>query len=453
MTSSRPDDSRTRIVSKLRADQSDYWERGERVLVEQLITPYPDLAKNSEHLLELIRSEIQHRLRVGEQPSFEEYQSRFGELADHLRDCWPEATSSDPTSAYESGRGHRTVAQDSTNPSSGKAVVQALPGFELHHRLGQGGMGVVYHARDIRLDQPRAIKFIRTGPLADQETYDRFEREAKAVARLDHANVVRIYSVGEHANTLYICMEYVDGGSLYARLRDGHLEIQAAAELVRQLALGVQHAHENNVLHRDLKPGNVLLNSHGSAKVSDFGLAKLMDENDELTQTGMVMGTAAYMAPEQVQARLDNVREPADIWALGVILYECLTGKVPFKGVNRTETMELVKRREPKPLRELRAEVPADLEAVCLKCLCKKPEDRYASAGALADDLGSWLAGKKVSAPKPPNPQRRWAIGFAGLVVMVGLAIGIYVAAARRDRPPAPPVVPVEQPQQPGEWR
>src|SRR5581483_2016504 len=161
----------------------------------------------------------------------------------------------------------------------------------------------------------------------------------------------------------------LEGGSLQGRLRQGPLEVRAAADLVRQLALAVQHAHDNRVLHRDLKPGNVLLAADGAPKVSDFGLAKLLDADDGLTHTGAVLGTPSYMAPEQAEGRASDIAERADVWALGAILYECLTGRPPFLGQTRSETLELVKRRPPAAPRRLRAEVPPELEAICLKCL------------------------------------------------------------------------------------
>ena len=244
-------------------------------------------------------------------------------------------------------------------------------------------MGIVYRARDVRLDQPRAIKFIRTGPFADAEAYDRFNREAKAVARLDHPGVVRIFTLGEHGDTLYICMEYLEGGNLHARLRQGPMEIRMAADMVCRLALAMQHAHENSVLHRDLKPANVLLTADGTPKVSDFGLAKLLDEQEELTQAGAVMGTASYMAPEQAESRHGDVRAPADIWALGVILYQCLTGKLPFRGAGRSETLEAVKNRLPAPPRQLRPDVPAALQAICLKCLREAARTSLCHRGAV----------------------------------------------------------------------
>jgi serine/threonine-protein kinase len=349
------------------------------------------------------------------------------------------------------------VHQDSTIPhttaSGGPAITPALPqlpvpalelpGLELYENLGQGGMGVVYRARDVRLDRPRAVKVIRRGPFGDDEARDRFGREARAVARLDHVGVVRIYALGEHEDTLYICMELLEGGSLQGRLRQGPLEVRAAADLVRQLALAVQHAHDNRVLHRDLKPGNVLLTADGAPKVSDFGLAKLLDADDGLTHTGAVLGTPAYMAPEQAEGRSRDIAERTDVWALGAILYECLTGRPPFRAETRSETLELVRRQAPEAPRRLRADVPAELEAICLKCLEKRPEQRYATAAELAADLRDWLDGKPTRLRPARGPRRLVQAArrrpvlslLAAFVLLAAVAAGLLAYFGHPDRP------------------
>jgi serine/threonine protein kinase len=310
-------------------------------------------------------------------------------------------------------------------------------------------MGVVYRAHDLRLDQPRAIKFIRLGPFSGEQDRERFNREARAVARLDHPGVVRIYALGEHAAILYICMEFVAGGSLQARLRQGPLGVREAADLVRQLALAVQHAHDNQVLHRDLKPANVLLTAAGTPKVSDFGLAKLLDADEVLTQTGALVGTPPYMAPEQAEGRQEDLKAQTDVWALGVIFYECLTGKRPFKGENKRETLEQVKKRSPVSPRRLRTEIPVELEAICLKCLQKRPGQRYATAGQLAADLQTWLDGKAL--PVPPR-QRGRRLAAVAVVLFVGLLAG-GVLLLPRSRPVADLSGDSSSQPEPGVWQ
>lgn len=305
-------------------------------------------------------------------------------------------------------------------------------------------MGVVYRAWDIGLGQPRAIKIIRAG-FYRELAHERFQREAKAVARLDHPHVVRIYALGEHDGDRFISMEFLAGGNLSSRLRQSPLGIREAADLVRQLAVAVQHAHDHKVLHRDLKPANVLLTADGTPKVGDFGLAKLLDEDDGLTRSGDVMGTPSYMAPEQAEGRSKDIGVRTDVWALGAILYECLTGRPPFRSVSRSETLELVKRERPALLRRLRPEVPVGLEIICLQCLEKRPEHRYATAAELAADLQAWLDGKPVRA-RPGWRRRLWLATALMVVLLVGLVIAAFLLSSKRQPEGHPvPSPPAEQ--------
>ncbi len=285
------------------------------------------------------------------------------------------------------------------------AATVTVPGYEVLETLGSGGMGVVYKARQERLKRTVALKMILRGAHAGREQRARFRVEAEAAARLQHVNIVQIYDVGEHEGTPYLALEYVDGGSLADRLGGKPLPPHQAAELVLALALAIQHAHERGVVHRDLKPGNILLQAEahgltpvglGLPKVADFGLAKCLDAQAQ-THTGDVLGTPAYMAPEQAAGRTD-VGPAADLYALGVILYECLTGRPPFLAATLLETLEQVRSNDPAPPRLLQPGVPADLGTICLKCLAKEPEQRYASALALADDLGRFLQGEPIRA-------------------------------------------------------
>jgi hypothetical protein len=452
----------SKLLAHLRADQSERWQRGEPVRVEHYLGQYPDLGNNVETLLGLISSEVLRRLGSGERPSLEEYLQRFPRHADALCRLWAELGLGDAASGSGSREPNSTAPDNASAPLVPPAAkaVPYLPGLELYEQLGEGGMGVVYRARDVRLDQPRAVKLIRTGARAGEKAQDRFNREARAVARLDHPGVVRIYSLGEHERTLYICMELLGGGSLQARLRQGRLPVREAADLVRQLALAVQHAHDHRVLHRDLKPANVLLTADGVPKVSDFGLAKLLDTDDDLTETGAVLGTPTYMAPEQAEGRSAAVGERTDVWALGVLLYECLTGIPPFKGESRSHTLELVRTQRPVPPRQLRPEVPAELEAVCLRCLEKRPERRPASAAELAADLQDWLDGKPTRAGRARGPRRflhvllrpRFVALLAALL-LVALGGGAWLLLPRPQTGGGPePAPPAPAPPAPGVW-
>jgi serine/threonine protein kinase len=408
-------------ITDICADQSARWRIGDRVQIEHYLAQCPELLSDPKCFLELIHLEIALRTKAGDSPSLSQYLRRFPQHAELLRGSWSQTQTTltrvqlNVPSSRELDGAKKTIGEEARSSE----FSLTLPGIELFEKLGEGGMGVVYRARDIRLDQPRAIKVIRSGPFASKESQDRFNREARAVARLNHPGVVRIHSLGEHHETLYICMEFVDGGSLQALLAKGPLEIPQAAELVRDMALAVHHAHVNRVLHRDLKPANVILSKDGRPKISDFGLAKLLDTDDELTQTGAVMGTPAYMAPEQADGRMADLDERTDVWSLGAILYECLTGAPPFKGVDRNETMELVRKHPPTHIRKLRPETPLPLEAICLQCLEKRIDRRYATAFDLAADLQSFRDGKPTQAGSTASLRglRRRQIVIAGVLL------------------------------------
>jgi serine/threonine protein kinase len=292
-----------------------------------------------------------------------------------------------------------------------------VPGFEILEELGRGGMGVVYKARQINPGRVVALKMIRDGALAGPQQRARFRIEAEAAARVRHANVVEIYEVAEYAGRPYFVMELVEGTRLDKLLAGQPLSPERAAGLVRTLALAVQHAHQQQIVHRDLKPANILLHDPTSGadpdrfvpKITDFGLAKRLDtESTGWTPEGAVVGTPNYMAPEQAAGRVTDVGPAADVYALGVILYETLAGRPPFQADSWTEAIRQVIHEEPAPPTRLRPDVPQDLETVCLKCLEKDPGRRYASAGDLAGDLGRFLQGQPVTAV-PPGPMERLA--------------------------------------------
>jgi serine/threonine protein kinase len=274
-----------------------------------------------------------------------------------------------------------------------------VPGYEILGELGRGGMGVVYKARQVSGDRLVALKLIRDGALASPQDRARFRIEAEAAARVRHPNVVQIYEVGEHQGRPYFAMELADGGGLDKLVAGRPQPAAQAAGLIRALALAARHAHAQNVVHRDLKPANILLTADGMPKVADFGLAKRLDtESTALTQDGAVLGTVAYMAPEQAAGRVKDVGPAADVYALGAILYELLTGRPPFEASSWHRMVEQVLHDDPEPPTRLEPATPPDLETICLKCLEKEPGRRYGSAGELADDLGRFLEGTPVAA-------------------------------------------------------
>jgi WD40 repeat protein/tRNA A-37 threonylcarbamoyl transferase component Bud32 len=281
-----------------------------------------------------------------------------------------------------------------------------IPGYEILGVLGRGAMGVVYQARQVKAGRVVALKMILTGGHASPAEMERFRTEAQAIGGLNHPHVVQVYEVSDHDGLPYFSLEFCSGGSLATRLKGDPIAPAAAAKLVEQLARGAAAAHGKGIVHRDLKPGNILIADDGNPKISDFGLAKQLDEistspqrqQGDLTATGAIVGTPSYMAPEQALGESKTVGSAADIYALGAVLYECLTGRPPFKGATVLETLDQVCHREPVSPRELQPATPRDLETICLKCLRKEPARRYGSAEELADDLRCFLDGQPIAA-------------------------------------------------------
>jgi eukaryotic-like serine/threonine-protein kinase len=313
--------------------------------------------------------------------------------------------------------------------ASGRAVV---PGYELLEELGRGGMGVVYKARQIKLNRIVALKMVLAGGHANPVGIARFVTEAEAVAAVRHTNVIQVFDSGETDGHPYLAMEYLAGGSLAQSLRaSGKLTPREAANLVLKVARGVHAAHERGIVHRDLKPHNILLDapfdspvgSLGEPKVMDFGLAKR--DGTVLTLTGALLGTPAYMAPEQARGESKNIGRAADVYALGVILYECLCGSVPFSGQDPWSVIQQAVNADPEPVTNRAAGIPRDLDLVCRKCLEKAPGDRYQSAAALADDLQRFLNGETLVGPRTgfwyvaqKSVRRRWRPVLAAIALI-----------------------------------
>jgi len=315
---------------------------------------------------------------------------------------------------------------------------QPPPGYELFEQLGRGGMGVVYKARQINLDRIVALKMIHGGALAPQILRKRFQAEAESVARLQHPNIVQIHDVGEHNGLPFCALEYVAGGTLAEKLSGKPLPPNDAAQMVQQLSLAVQAAHDKAIVHRDLKPGNILLTESEVLKITDFGLAKCLDSDDSSTRTGDVLGTPSYMAPEQASGGVHEIGAAADVYALGAILYEAITGRPPFRAASPIDTVMQVINNDPVAPSKLQPSLPRDLETICLKCLLKKPSQRYASADALAKDLERFIQGRPILA-RPiglfersikyarRHPSAAAIIGLVLFGLITGLAtVGVY---------------------------
>ncbi len=326
--------------------------------------------------------------------------------------------------------------------SSGDATI--VTGYEILGILGRGGMGVVYKARQLGLNRIVALKMILSGGHASTDELKRFKIEAEAVARLQHPNIVQVFDIGERDGRPFFSLEFCDGGSLQQKLDGTPLDPYKAAALLETLARAMDFAHQRGIVHRDLKPANILLTADGTPKITDFGLAKRLDDEQGQTGTEAILGTPTYMAPEQASGKAKAVGPQADVYALGAVFYDLLTGRPPFRGTTALDTIQLVQTAEPIPPTRLQPKVPLDIQTICLKCLEKDPAKRYASAAALADDLRRFLDGRPIEARPASSVERLWkwarrrpAVALATalailtpvLVTALSIAFGVQMAS------------------------
>ena len=338
----------------------------------------------------------------------------------------PPADSGPVTASHRAGSDAPTVDPTSAAAAPGSDGLPDIPGYVVEAEIARGGMGVVYHARHLRLNRPAAIKMILGGKYHDPTARVRFLIEAEAVAALDHPHVVHVHEFGTHEGMPFFALEFVGGGTLAAKLkRDGKPTPRAAAELVVKLADGIAAAHAKGIVHRDLKPANVLMTDSGEPKVADFGLAKV--GQSDMTATGAVMGTPSYMSPEQAAGRTKEVGTGTDVYALGAILYELLTGRPPFLGESTMETIQQVLTQEPERPRGIDSSIPRDLETICLKCLAKEPAKRYSTAAELGADLRAYLDGRPIAA-RPVGRVERAVKWVTRNPVVTGLAAAVVLA-------------------------
>jgi serine/threonine protein kinase len=384
-------------------DQCRRWRAGERRLVEAYCNRWPRLLADPEKLLALIANEARLRQERGETPALLDYLERYPAQADGLRQMFatmrtaqaPDAVPNTPSRPQPAPPPFEAPAEPQRQDRARGPSAPAIPGYEILEHIESGGQGDVYQARHLRLERVVALKVLRANGDEDSQQLARFHREGRLSARLDHPNIVRIYDYSEHEGRLYFSMEFLEGGSLRSRLRrEGPLDPRQAAELLATLADAVQHAHDLGIVHRDLKPSNVLFTRDGKPKVADFGLAKQTHTDaTKLTQTRTILGTASYMAPEQAAGRGKNATPASDVYALGAILYELLTGRPPFDGDDWLDVIIQVRTLPPVPPRQQRSGVPPALDELCLRCLEKEPARRPPSAAALAAELRRFLAG------------------------------------------------------------
>ena len=303
--------------------------------------------------------------------------------------------------------------------------------YELLEEIARGGMGIVYRARQKSLDRIVAVKLLLLGQYASEEFIHRFRIEASAAASLQHPNIVAIHEVGVHQDQHYFTMDFVDGPNLAQLVRDQPLTAKRAAGYVKTIAEAIHFAHTRRILHRDLKPSNVLIDSNDQPRVTDFGLAKKLSDESDLTLTGQVMGSPSFMPPEQALGDRGTMGPASDVYSLGAILYHALTGRPPFVGQSVADTLHQVETKEPIAPRLLVPSVPVDLETICLKCLEKEPGRRYATAAELAEDLGRWLQLIPIRARPMSTPARtmRWARrNPVGTALIASLALALLVS-------------------------
>jgi tetratricopeptide (TPR) repeat protein len=460
------DPNRDRAEAQLREACRELRRRlrdGEGCAVEDFRGPYPELWDDPEAVLELIYTEFTARAELGQPANPEAWYARFPQWRDRLEKLFRIHAAVVGRSDASTGAPTLAAVEAVQGPHAAVGAARQVGNYELLEEIGRGGMGVVYKARQAGLNRVVALKMILAGAHAGSQVRARFRKEAEAVARLQHANIVQVHEVGEHDGLPYLSMEYVDGGSLADLLESRRsqgvvgLPPAEAVRLVEALARAVQYAHERGVIHRDLKPGNVLLAACGLAsakpqaavpKLTDFGLAKTLGAEGKSTRTGALLGTPRYMAPEQAGGAKGLVGPATDVYALGAILYELLTGRPPFEGTTVEETLELVRSAEPVPPGQLRPRLPRDLQTICLKCLAKEPSKRYGSARDLADDLERFAQGRPIRA-RPVGPLGRlgrWCrrkpalAGLLAALLIVGLvgvgsvtALWLRAERLRRD--------------------
>jgi len=417
---------RSVLAALARIDLERRLKSGESARVETYLQAYPELTRERERVLELIKAEFKIRRRRDPSCAADEYQQRFPDYWDALQADLPtvsptEPPGADPKTAPESPTA-KTIADEARHTRGFfdglPAALPVLPGYDILGEMGRGAMGVVYRARQLNLNRLVALKMIRDGALAGPQQLSDFQREAEAAARLAHPNIIHIYELGTHHGLPYFSMELIEGGSLAQRLLQAPIPTPAAVRLVEKLARAIQHAHDHAIVHRDLKPANVLLQAADSRlhladadgdphpgagisnlqsaipKIADFGLAKRL--NDDPSTHGGIKGTPQYMAPEQAAGRSRTVGPAVDVYSLGAILYELLAGRAPFQGPSLADILDKVRFHNPRPPGQWKPGLDPDLDTVCLKCLSKDPADRYPSAAALADDLSAYLRGAPI---------------------------------------------------------
>ncbi len=397
--------SASELTAVARIDLRERWLRGERPDAAEYLQRYPQLATDSESAVDVIYAEFLVREELGEPCDACDFQRCFPTYAHTLIDQIRLHRSLDSDDHGPTASGPRASAEPEVSAPQVQEQQRLEADYEVLHEIGRGGMGIVFKAKQVGLNRLVALKMLRPGDAENSELLARFRAEAKVVASLRHPQIVQIYDYGEHDGSPFLALELVEGGTLAARLDGRPWRPQNAAALVAELARTVHFAHQRGIVHRDLKPANLLISSSGTeleVKIADFGLAKVFrDGPSSQTQSCAVLGTPSYMPPERAAGDSTAATKQGDVYSLGAILYELLTGRPPFLGATVLDTLSMIRDREPVALQSLQPHTPRDLATICLKCLAKTPEARYESAQELADDLDRFLAGEPIRARRP----------------------------------------------------